>query len=221
MLVSTLIGLALSSLAQAALILGQAQFNSGDVLPSTIIAVNDDLLQTSVATVTGDTNVSRPRNGTTGTASENTGTNPAKVWYDSGLDSPAIYNLDVAVNTLGYDIQEIRLFSGWDSGRAGQSYEIFYSLVGDPGFVSLGTVSALNGATGSMMTRTYDSEAGMILTGVDAIRFDQINNGVAGTGTVFREFDVIGVPYIPEPSSLAILGLGAVGFFRVFRRRRT
>jgi hypothetical protein len=206
--------------AHGALIVGQQQFNSGDVLPSPITAVSGDLLETSVASFTGENSSANVRNGTTGTAQANDGTNPAVVWGQG----QTTYVFNTSVNTLGYNISEIRLFSGWMDGRAGQSYSIDYSLVGAPNtFIPLGTVSAPV-SDGSLLTRTYDSTGANILTGVAAIQFNQIDNDLAGSGTVFREFDVLGSPTLPapEPTSLATLcGLSAMGLLLFLRRGRT
>lgn len=195
--------------------IGQEQFNSGNVAPSPITAVSNDLLQTNLASVTGENGSPLVRNGSTGAAHENSGSNPAQVWGQA----TTTYNLDVSVNTFGYDISEIRLFSGWTDARAGQSYELFYSLVDDAAFTSLGTISALV-SNGSLLTRTYNLDATAFLTGVDAIRFVQIDNGTAGTGTVFREFDVIGVASIPEPGTFTMLLFGTVMLWFVGRKRR-
>lgn len=192
---------------------GQEQFSSSDVLPSPIIAVSNDLLQTSVTSVSGENGSANVRNGTTGTSAENTGANPAVVWGNSSTT----YNLDVVAAPLGYDISEIRLFSGWNDGRAGQSYEIFYSLVGNAAFTSLGTVFA-PASNGSLLTRTYNLDSTAFLTGVDAIRFTQINNDLMGTGTVFREFDVLGVASVPEPATSLLMTVTCAALALVRRR---
>ena len=170
------------------LVIGGQQFNTGDVPPAPIVALSGDLLESNVATATGEKTTANLRNGTTGTAGEATTTNPSVVFTNPSVT----YDLDLAASPQGYNIQEIRLFSGWTDARAGQSYSISYSLAGDPAtFTLFGTVSALR-TNGSLLTRTYDLTGANLLTGVAAIRFTMINNGNAGTGTVFREFDVIG-----------------------------
>ena len=206
---------ALVGISNAKLVMGEAQFNSGNVLPSPIVAVSNDLLETSVASVVGE-KIPEVRNGSTGTAYETSGTTPAVV-YDIELTT---YTLDTSVNTFGYDISEILLFSGWSDDRAGQDYTISYSVVGSADFVTLGTQVTEAATNGSLVTRTYDDGAGNIATGVDQIRF-QFHNYNA-TATVFREFDVIGVAAIPEPGSYALLaGLaGLTGLVSVMARRR-
>ena len=182
------------------LFIGVQQFNAGDVLPSPIIAVSGDLLETSVSSVTGEVAGQKPRNGTTGTAQESTEPNLANL----GLVN-VTYNLNLTDSPRGYDITEIRLFSGWSDGRAGQSYSISYSLAGTPAtFINLGTVSALTTATGSLLTRTYDVTGAKILKGVAALKFTMIDNGYAGRGTVFREFDVLGYATPPKGTMIRV-----------------
>ncbi|MCX6872981.1 MAG: Ig-like domain-containing protein [Verrucomicrobia bacterium] len=170
------------------LVIGGQQFSPGDVLPSPIIAVSGDLLETSVASVTGEVDNQKVRNGTTGTAKEESTQNPASV----GLHD-VIYNLDLTASPVGYDIKEIRLFSGWDEFRTGQSYRIEYATAASPStFTVFGTVLALRDTGGSLLTRTYDTTGANILTGVAALRFVMIDIGNVGSGTVFREIDVLG-----------------------------
>jgi len=181
-------------------VVGAQQFSAGDVLPSPIIAVSNDLLETSVSSVTGEIAGQKPRNGTTGTALENSTQDPAATEL-----STLTYNLNLTAAPRGYDITEIRLFSGWSDGRAGQSYRISYSLAETPAtFVDVGTVSALTTATGSLLTRTYDLTGAKILKGVAGLRFTMIDNGYAGSGTVFREFDVLGVKTPPKGTMIQI-----------------
>ena len=50
-------------------VIGEQQFNSGNVLPSPIVPLRGDLLETSVATATGENASANLRNGSTGTCS--------------------------------------------------------------------------------------------------------------------------------------------------------
>jgi len=171
----------------ANLIIGGQQFSTGDVLPSPIIAVSGDLLETRLASATGEIANTNLRNGTTGTAQEQSTQNPAHI----GMTN-VTYNLDLTASPSGYDIKEIRLFSGW-TDRAGQSYRIEYASAASPStFCVLGAVSAPFTTSGSLLTRTYDLTGANVLTGVAALRFVMIDNGLAGSGTVFREIDVLG-----------------------------
>jgi hypothetical protein len=191
------------------------QFNSGDVLPSPIIAVSTDLLQTSLSSVTGEVANQNLRNGTTGTAYENTVGNLANISVTNGYDTT--YELDISTNTYGYDIITINLFSGWIDDRASQQYTISYSLVGSATFATLTGVQSLQG-NGSLLTSTYDDTSAPLLTGVDAVRFTFVYpNNEFGRAPVYREIDVIGTATIPEPSAAI---LGGLGMLCLLRRRR-
>jgi hypothetical protein len=202
-----------ASMAHAA-VTTTTDFASGDVLPNVSVSTSD-LLQTSLASATGEPTGSPAnflRNGSTGTAQENTGTNPTVV---TNAGSTLTYNLDITSNTFGYDISEILLFSGWQDARAGQSYIVSYSVVGDSGFTMLADVTqAASG--GSFVTRTFDNTFSPLATGVDAVRFE-IRNFGSLTDTVYREIDVIGAASVPEPSAALLGGLGVLA---LLRRRR-
>ena len=219
--------------AHAATIVGELQTSNGNVLPDPIIAASTDLLQTDFGSVVGAPTAGEAilRDGLTGTAREGGSTHPG-LWLDVGGALETTYTLDVSTNTLGFDIQDIRVFTGWDSNRAQAGYVISYSTVGDASFTTLGTVaspadqgSANNANDRMFLTRTYDDGGATIagLTGVDAIRFnwDFSDNTNGGTrGPVVREIDIIGLATVavPEPSSAALLGLGA--FALVLRRKK-
>lgn len=196
-----LISLIMASHSYAELILGEAQFNAGNVEPTPISAIAGDLLETSVASFTGLNTAALVFNGSTGTSQDSDLDNPASVW----AQPTTTITFNTSSNTKGYDIKEIRLFSGWDSERTDQDYKISYSVVGDPNFVEL-TDSANNSSIthntdwGSLLTRTYDSAGEFILTEVDQLRFD-----FNFDGTVYREFDVIGSPTVPEHSNSALI----------------
>jgi hypothetical protein len=188
-------------LSDGILMVGAEQFNSGNVSPSPLTPASGDLLETSVASVTGENSGAYVRNGSTGTAYETGGSNPAVLWARTNT----VYTLDITEAKAGYDISEIRLFSGWNDSRAGQSYRIEMLAVGDTNFVELGTVNWLVSA-GALLTRTYRTGGLPVATNVVAVRFTQIDDGDAGAGTVFREFDVLGYPStLPPPRGTVIL----------------
>lgn len=233
------LGLLGATLAHADTVFGELQVNSGNVLPSPIIAVSDDLLQTSFGSVTGGaSDEAILRDGLTGTAKESDGTRTGLWISDGGGSLETTYFFDLSTNINGYDIEEFRVFTGWEANRAQAGYDIYYSAVGDASFRLLGTVSSpgdqgipIGSGVGAFMTRTYDSLGDVIvgLTGIDAIRFkwdfsDNVDGG--NRGPVFREIDVIGTPVpsnyvsIPEPSTTPLLvGMMTLSLAALRRRR--
>ncbi len=193
------------------------QTTVGDTAPTTA-ASNTDLLQTNLASVVGgvtDNNLTGPakRNGTTGTAHENSVANPANINNTGTYD----FLLDVAAFPLGYRIDEVVTYTGWQDFRAGQDHRVFYSLVGDPSFVQFGDVNIAHGGTsgGGTLRVSLTDSLGPIASGVDAIRFI-----VDQSTFVYREVDVhgSGIVAVPEPATaaLGLMGLGGL----MLRRRR-
>ncbi len=118
------------------------------------------------------------------------------------------FNFDTSVNTLGYDIAEIRSYAGWHangSALGNQKYELLVSTIDTADFISLGTFayapfgnSDPNAASATKMVLTA-SGGGAITTRVDAIRFVIMDHGYKNgntsiDGSVFYEIDVIGSP---------------------------
>ena len=178
--------------AHATLIIGEEQKQPNGNDPTPIGVVSGDLLETSVASVTGEP---AKISGGVGSGVRNGSYNDYSAPY---INNTTTYVLDITSKPAGYDIKEIRLFSGWGT-RATQAYDINYSLVGDPGtFLLLGTYTGTlpPSSDNTLMTRTYDSSAGAvpdsgvpILTGVAAIQFVIRANGNA---TLYHEWDVTG-----------------------------
>ncbi len=118
--------------------------------------------------------------------------------------------LDTSVNTLGYDLTSISSFSGLsiDSVTFAPDFEIQISTVGSAGFTSLGSFSSTVTSAGRIVIT--DDQAVPLATGVDVIRF--IN--ATGTRGSYRELDVEGTATVPEPASMALLGMGGLMMLR-------
>ena len=203
------------------------QINNG-AAPSVLQPLKGDLLETSVTSFTGENAGCLVRNGSiTGLPSDDiVGTFPATVW--GSLNATTTYDLDLTINTFGYSITAVQVYSAWADNRAGQNYQLFYALVGAPTtFLTLGGNVLAPASGASVITRTEDSVPGTsLLSGVSSIRFvhatvpnangDPIA-GIPGSGTVYRELDVVGFASIPEPTT-SLLGLCASAL--LLRRRR-
>ncbi|MBK1855601.1 PEP-CTERM sorting domain-containing protein [Verrucomicrobiaceae bacterium 5K15] len=217
-----------ASSAQAALVLGELQATDINNVPTPINVVNNDLLQTNLGSVLGSAGAWIADGETITDPKGGTGANNV-LWLDAGGLLQTDFYLDVSSNTQGYDIEDIRVFTAWDSNRAQAGYNVSYSVIGSADFTLLGTVGSPvdqggtnNSSDWTFLTRTYDDEGGTIagLTGVDAIRFDwDFSDGLDPTrGPVFKEIDVIGAVTVPEPSSF-LLGVAGMGLMCLRCRR--
>ena len=207
------------SCAHGALVV-QTQVDLG-AAPSLLQPLANDLLETSLATVTGENPAALVRNGTsTGLpGAQVAGSFPAEVWNQP----TTTYDLNLITSPLGYDVTMIQAYSAWND-RASQSYRIFYAQASDPfTFLQLGgDIIATEAGAASIITRSEDSVLNTsILSGVSSIRFVQFdatpNGALDGVETVYRELDVVGFATIPEPTT-SVLGLGAA-ILLLYRRR--
>ena len=117
-------------------------------------------------------------------------------------------------------MNDIEVYSGWgDSGRYQQAYTIKFSYDTAPAtFLTLTTVSAYPSAltergAETMLTPTATP---FLATNVAAVEIEF--NTVANSWTGYREFVVNGVQ-APEPSTYALMALGAGGLALLLRRR--
>ena len=152
---------------------------------SATASVSDDLLQTALSSTTWQTN-NNINNGTTGAYNADDGVNPASTTAPGTKD----FILDTGASPLGYNISEIKSYTGWSDGRAGQAYTIFFSYVGDPTFTQITPSQVSVAASGqSLVTHVFDDTAALLGTGVDVVRFEV---GANWNNNVWREIDVIG-----------------------------
>lgn len=158
------------------------------------------------------------------------------------------FTLDTVASPLGYSLERISTYAGWDSGRDGQAYVVQYATVAAPGtFVTLATVTRFDNTSFPLTYTSYEydeetdteieverpdedyshtlveltSVGGSLAANVSAVRF--VFAGVENSGTGFREFDLIGEAMpapIPEPAQAAVLGAGMAALVVMSRRRR-
>jgi len=133
----------------------------------------------------------------------------------------AAFNL--ITNTQGYNITEVDTISGWAWDYVDQKYSLSYSTVADPNsYFSLGTfnLNDTSGKTQKSLEIALTDSTGTIASNVANLKFEfQQAGGLYNHQTAYTEIQAFGSPSsVPEPSALALLGLGTVGF--IARRRR-
>ena len=210
------------------------------------LASNTDLLQGVAGTyanwnLTGNFNPANLNNGSFGATSAD-GSLPNDIAFAqaNGSNSTATYVLGAGPSGTGYTINSIRSLAGWrDAGLIQQSYDVEVRPLGGA-FSLLKSVrvnaadvsiadydDGANGGGSSVVTIT-ENGSGILASGIDAIRFTARELAVAsnfqsgsGSGTTFREIDVFGRPTVPEPGSILLAALAALGLTvtRGWRRR--
>ena len=164
-------------------------FDAGDVLPGIPVNTNNDLVMFNLASVSPAASGNNftglnMRNGTTGTAHENSTANPANVFNSGTYD----FIFDTSVNTNGYDIAAVVTYSGW-TDRAGQDHTVYYRQVGSANFVLLTSVKNPSPGDGSLREAITNSAGGILASHVNAIRV-----AVNTAFYVYREIEVDGTP---------------------------
>jgi len=133
---------------------------------------------------------------------------------------------DVSINTQGYNITEIDTISGWAWDYVDQKYNLAYSTVSNPSsYISLGTftLNDTSGRTAKSLKIALTDSSGTIATNVAKLRFDfQKAGGLYNNPTAYTEIQAFGTPTtqaVPEPSTYALFGLGALALVVVYRRK--
>ena len=144
-----------------------------------------------------------------------TGDNSGMVLFHNG--SSITYLLPTS--SAGYTISSIDTFTGWrDTGRVEQDYTVSFAFASNPtNFINEFTVNADVTSGNDMKVSTANSTGAALGTNVVGIRFNfaTTQNGYVG----YRELDVIGAASVPEPASIFLLGLGALGLLATTRRK--
>jgi hypothetical protein len=132
------------------------------------------------------------------------------------------FDFDLTASPTGYNVTEIRTYSGWDAGRDGQEYLLAYSVVAAPNtFIPLATVgpydvSPTPTGNGRIMVVVADLLGGTLIGNVAAIQFTFTT--FENTASAWREIDVITA--VPEPAHAALLFAVVMVSALVVRRRR-
>jgi len=132
--------------------------------------------------------------------------------------------LNVSTNTQGYNITGVSTISGWNWDYVDQKYNLSYSTVGSPNlYLSLGTYALYDtsGKSQKSLQIALTDSTGIIASNVANLKFEFLQaGGLYNHQAAYTEIQAFGtaVTTIPEPSALALLGLGTMGF--IARRRR-
>ncbi len=137
------------------------------------------------------------------------------------------YNL--TGSATGYDLSAIHSIAAWNDNRISQLFDIQVKTVANPTFHGLGTYQLSTGGSTQSSPFEFDAnngstqvalaaDSGLLATGVTAISFS-VSVPQGGTATVYREFDVFGSATLPEPASVALLGVAALVLVAAPRRR--
>lgn len=133
------------------------------------------------------------------------------------------FDFNLTASPDGYNVTEVRTYTGWDTGRDGQEFVLAYSLVSAPStFYTLATVGPYDVSSsptyGRIMVSITDPLEVTLIGNVAALRFTFTN--FENSASAWREIDVIGTPVaIPEPSHAALLFAVATVSALVVRRR--
>ena len=185
------------------------------------VVAKDDLLQTSLASVRSDDpdpplffgqTLSALYDGTM-YGPNNEGMNASTACSFSARDGKSVtFVLDTSVNKLGYTIDSIDLYAGYELAGVGQKYKVEFAQVGEEDWLRWPVVRFSRRALWDDRSREearshiHNRSPSMPLaTHVNKIRFtfydvNKLDKETLGT-TVYREIDVFGSPTAPASAS--------------------
>lgn len=222
----------------------QVNYSSGSFYDSMIQASLITSGQSSLAGVTapqGSLSGTFPVSG----LNDGSGAGNNNYTYYSVTQSPGDVNASLMPDSLifqltsGFTITNIEVFSGWGDHNLGeQSFQVLFSI-GGGAFTSYGnylnnaSITTGGSASGSYLT-TLTDQSGALASDVTSVEFifsnpdtgvgvGSVGNSQAGGGSnggsVLHELEVFGtITPVPEPSTIALLGLAATSLVAVRRR---
>lgn len=200
------------------------QYNTGFAVSST------DLLQTNLASASfsgsfvHESGLGTPafNNGVYGLQGNQSG------WTPGGSQAATADGNNVATFNLAgaFDLTAIDTYAGWDAYRGGQHYSVWYATAAQPlTYVQLASVftNPVGGGNVNTHAAIRDNANGFLARDVVSLRFN-FGGALAAGYSGYREIDVQGtavqVEEVPEPASIALIGLGLAGIASLRRRAR-
>ena len=135
------------------------------------------------------------------------------------------FNLNDATGgcSEGYNIEQLRVFTGWGDNRKDQWYTIDVMRIGEEAYSRLIEVdlkaSGLPTGIESIVTSNNSEYVAMNVKSIKITMFPVVDpSWTQWIGSVYQEMDVVGVAAVPEPMTLSLLAIGAMGI--AIRRKR-
>ena len=146
------------------------------------------------------------------------------LWGGTYLEVYLNLNAATGGSANGYDINQVRVFSGWNDNRKDHWYAIELLKVGEADWYRIKEVdlksSGLPQGIESIVASDVSGES--IGTNIQALRIIMLpvvnEDWTAWIGSVYQEMDVIGTASVPEPATMSLLVMGGLGV--LLRRKK-
>jgi hypothetical protein len=150
-------------------------------------------------------------------------------WYlYEDPDTTLTYALNTDPGTggsaTGYDITGVNVFTGWQDAFyfTNQKWTMRVATLANPTFTDVYAVDFLSPSDAKASMISLTDSTGTIASGVTSVQFyvEKKETEALNLGIVFRDIDVLGAATVPEPGTIAMLGIAALLGLAAIRRRR-